>query len=528
MKKRIHLFCFIFFIFNVTAIGQITFQKTFGGQYADYGYFVEQTIDGGYIVSGVTNSFGAGGNEVYLIKTDANGDSLWTKTFGGMGFDFSYCVRQTTDGGYILTGTTQSFGAGLEDVYLIKTDGNGDTLWTKTFGGANNSDYGWSVQQTMDGGYIITGYTFSFGAGQDDVYLIKTDTNGNLVWSKTFGSADYELGFSVQQTIDGGYIITGDVVSPAGNFDVYLIKTDSIGDTLWTKSFGGIHSDVGYSVKQTVDGGYIIAGNSIISAGIDSDIFLIKTDVNGDTLWTKSFGGTCYDQAYSVQETTDGGYIVLGLTCSFGGIYHDVYLIKTDSNGDTLWTKIIGSASSEDYGSSIQQTSDGGYIIAGYSNSFGTGGTNVYLIKTDSDGNSGCNEGSTSTIVTAFVSQVAIPLTIVTSPTSIVTTPATIVSSGGIFSTLCTTVGIKEIALDNSFRISPNPVAGNFIISFEEVIMKGSVEILNSLGTKVFIENISTEYKKEINLKNISQGIYFVKVFDGEKYYCKKLIVEHD
>jgi len=169
---------------------QSIFQKTYGGGLNDLGWAVEQTNDGGYIVAGSAESFGAGAADFYLIKTDANGDTLWTRTYGGGGDDFGRAVEQTTDGGYIVAGYTTSFGAGVEDVYLIKTDTNGDTLWTKTYGGAGD-DRGWAVEQTTDGGYIVAGGTLSFGAGGNDVYLIKTDANGDTLWTRTYGGSSF-------------------------------------------------------------------------------------------------------------------------------------------------------------------------------------------------------------------------------------------------------------------------------------------------------------------------------------------------
>src|SRR3990172_2495921 len=208
------------------SFSQTTFQKTFGGTSYDWGFSVQQTTDGGYIITGTTPSFGAGGQDVYLIKTDAGGNSLWTKTFGGITYDVGNSVRQTTDGGYIIAGTTYSFGVGNYDVYLIKTDANGNTLWTKTFGGTS-SDEGYSAQQTTDGGYVIAGLTDSFGAGLYDVYLIKTNGSGDTLWTKTFGGIGIDYGLSAQQTTDGGYVIAGVTQSfGAGIDDVYLIKTD--------------------------------------------------------------------------------------------------------------------------------------------------------------------------------------------------------------------------------------------------------------------------------------------------------------
>ncbi|MEO8149877.1 MAG: hypothetical protein ABI723_19715, partial [Bacteroidia bacterium] len=484
MKK---LWISIVFSFAVLTIAkaQLTFQKTFGGLTDDYGYSAQQTMDGGYIIVGATIGFGAGNTDVYLIKTDSIGDTLWTKTFGKGLDDYGYSVQQTTDSGYIIAGFITSSGVGSWDFYLIRTNANGDTLWTKTYGGTGLDNVN-SVKQTSDNGFIIAGTTTSFGAGSSDIYLIKTNTNGDTLWTRTFGGSSWEEGRSVQQTADGGYIITGKTSSfGLGNDDVCLIKTNATGDTLWTKTFGGAGYENALSVQQTADNGYIVVGATEGFGAGNNDAYLIKTDSIGNLLWSKTFGGTGNDYCTSVQQTTDGGYIIAGTTTSFGAGSYDIYLIKTNTNGDTLWTKTFGGAN-DDFGQSVQQTVDGGYIIAGKTMSFGAGFNDVYLIKTDANGNSGCNQGNTISIVTTPLTQQTIPPTIVSSPNTIVTIPATIVSNGGIVNTLCTTVGISEITKNNLFLISPNPSVGNFIISFERRIKKGNVEILNILGEKVF------------------------------------------
>jgi hypothetical protein len=365
------------------SFAQQTWQRTYGTVGEDMGYSVFQTSDGGFVVSGSSNYF-TNEPRVYLIKTNAYGDTLWTRNYGGNVGEEGWSVQQTSDAGYIIAGYTYSFGAGLSDVYLIKTDSLGDTLWTRTFGGPNY-DYGYSVQQTSDGGYIVAGTTQSFGAGLTDVYLIKTNASGDTLWTRTYGGTNYDAGFAVQQTADGGYIVTGYV----DGGDVYLVKTNASGDTLWTRSYDrtGFYQ-VGKSVKQTSNGGYIIAGFTGLYSTSWDDVLLIKTDSLGDTLWTHTYGDTIDDEGFSVRQTSDGGYIVAGGFNSVRGGGGDVWLIKTNASGDTLWTKTFGGPYS-DLGYSVQQTSDRGYIIVGYTNSFGAGMHDVYLIKTDSLGNVG-------------------------------------------------------------------------------------------------------------------------------------------
>ena len=355
-------------------------EKTFGGSSGDEAHSVQQTTDGGYIIAGYTESYGAGGVDAYLIKTDASGNMEWEKTFGGSSWDAAESIQQTVDGGYIMAGYTESYGADSVDAYLIKTDASGNTGWEKTFGGSSWDD-AYSVQQTTDGGYIMAGATASYGAGLYDAYLVKTDASGNTEWEKTFGGSSWDYAFSVQQTTDGGYIIAGHTESyGAGGGDAYLIKTDASGNMEWEKTFGGSAYDEAYSVGQTTDGGYIMAGYTCPYGTGPGDFYLVKTDALGNTEWEKTFGGSSDEYAFSVQQTADDGYIITGATASYGAGLYDVYLVKTDASGNMEWEKTIG-GSRGDCGYSAQQTTDGGYIIAGDTTSYGAGGGDIYLVK---------------------------------------------------------------------------------------------------------------------------------------------------
>jgi hypothetical protein len=341
---------------------------------------VIQSSEGGYIIVGYTHSFsGASFYNVYLIKTNREGNQTWFRIYGERYDDRGYSVQQTSDGSYIIVGFTDV--GNNYDVYLLKKDENGNLNWSRTFGGSGN-DFGSYLQKTSDDGYIITGRTSSFGTGASDVYLIKTDANGNPIWDRTFGGSNYECGYSVQQTSDSGYIIAGYTDSfGAGNNDVYLIKTDSTGNPTWERTIGGAEADEGFCVQKTSDGGYTITGRTQ-SFGLGYwDVYLIKTDSNGNQIWERTLGGAYWDEGHCVQQTSDGGYIIAGVTSSFGPPDPNLYLIKVDENGNLTWYCALG-GSSWDEGFSVLQISDGGYIAAGRTSSFGTGSFDAYLIKT--------------------------------------------------------------------------------------------------------------------------------------------------
>jgi len=473
------------------------------------------------IITGVTQPNSDYNSYIYLIKTNANGDTLWTRTYGnGNEIDAGYSVQQTNDGGYIVAGTIQDSATASAHLFIMKTNSNGDTLWTKSYG-SNGNSYGYSVRQTNNNGFIIAGEIDSLGAGGYDALLIKTNSIGDTLWAKTYGGINDDGAESVELTMDGGYIITGYTNSfGAGGSDVYLIKTDSIGDTLWTKTYGGTGGDFGYSVKQTSDGGYIIAGS--FNNGLY--YYLIKTNPDGDTLWTKTYtdnSGFYPQSANSVQQTNDGGYIIAGASLfQFEG-FAQIDLVKTNSTGDTLWTKFYNGGI---YGpdNSVQQTTDGGYIIAGR--------YDMLLIKTDANGNSGCYQFTSLITINSFPTQVSSTATIVKSG-CLVSNPSKPVGSGGtIVTSHCFSAGINEIKTNDYVSVYPNPTSGIFTLSIVETRLIAPLQlkfiIYDITGREVYSQPILNQESSTIDVSNLSNGIYFYQLTNHSETYRGKLVVE--
>jgi|SaaInlLV_10m_DNA_2_1039722.scaffolds.fasta_scaffold01601_4 uncharacterized protein (TIGR02145 family) len=371
---------FIVSITIMTAQIEPRWTNSIGGSSSDEGYSIQQTTDGGFIITGYTLSFGNGNRDVWLIKTDPEGNVEWDKTFGGTDYDVGNSVQKTIDGGFIIIGGTVSFGynGGLS-AWLIKTDSEGNEEWNTVFN--EDAGQGYSVQQTADNGFIFTGYKWD---GNRELSLIKTNSDGIEEWNRTFGGLGQDWGYSVKQTTDNGYIITGYTESYwNGIKDVYLIKTDQDGIEEWSQTYEGTNNDAGYSVQQTTNGGFIITGYTSTVGNGERDVWLIKTDSEGNIEWNNTFGENCDDWGFSVQQTTDNGFIVTGHKGCLGGT--DVWLIKTDQGGIEEWNQTFGGAY-DDEGYSVQQTTDGGFIVTGSTLSFGNGGKDVWLIKVKVNG----------------------------------------------------------------------------------------------------------------------------------------------
>jgi hypothetical protein len=371
--------------------------KTYGGSGADMAHALVQTGDGGYILAGETSSFGAGRSDVWLVKTDASGNALWNRTYGGASVDWAQALVQSGDGEYAMAGPTSSYGAGGDDFWLVKTDANGNQLWNRTYGGTRD-DIAEALVQTSDGGYAIIGPTQSFGAGDYDVWLIKTDASGNPQWSKAFGGLGMEWAEGLVQTSDGGYAIAGTTQSTlTGDLDAWLIKTDALGNTQWSQTYGGLGTDWAEDLVQNADGGYALAGTTQSIVTGNFDVWLIKTDALGNTQWSQTYGGAGADEAHALVQSGDGGYLLAGGTDSFGAGNWDVWLVKTDALGNKVWNKTYGGAS-VDWAEALVQTGDSGYAMAGRTASSGAGDHDFWLVETGAIATVSCDINHDGTV----------------------------------------------------------------------------------------------------------------------------------
>ena len=445
-------------------------------------------------------------------------DTLWTRTYGGVDNELAFSVVQTVDEGYILVGRTLP-NVGDQDLWIVKTNPLGDTTWTKRYGDDIDDEIGRSIQQTFDNGYIITGSKGS------NLWLLKTDNSGDTSWTKQFKRDDYSYGYDVKQTSDSGYVLVGRTQQGSGqNFrDLWLIKTDILGDTIWTKVYGGSEEDVGYSVNQTFDGGYIVAGETQSFGHGEEDVWLIKTDAMGDTIWTKTFGRTLEDVGWSDLQTPDSGYVITGETES-NSTYIDVYLIKTNKYGDTLWTKTYDRGDNE-IGYSIVETPDNGFAICSDFN------YNVWLLRTN-------NMGDTLW-TTSFGNYSYLPFSLKQTKDN-----GYIVAGGKShferiidFSLIKyapdPVLGIKKDNIVRRFELFQNysnPFNPNTKIEFDvnqTCVVTLKIYDLQGRSVSTLIDKKMNpgNYKVNFNAGNLASGIYFYRIKIGDYTATKKMIL---
>jgi len=517
MKKITSILLLVIFSLSVNA--QITFQKTFGGINNDEANYIQQTSDGGYIIAGSSYNFVSGFNkDAYLIKTDASGNMLWNKTYGNTCDEEATCVQQTFDGGYIISGYYSFNSISQHRGFLIKTNSTGDTIWTEIYG--NEIDFLFTVRQVSDGGYIAGGQDIS-GISYGFAVLLRVDNTGNVLWSQKYGnglSTDNLLTiYEVQQTTDGGYIASGNC--GCGNCPLFLLKLNSAGITLWTKIYSP-HLFSGNSVQQTFDEGYIIGG-FYHSGGINDGAVFIKTDANGNIVWFKVYAMDNWGQVKYLRQTRSGEYISLLES-------NKIFALKIDASGNFLWCKKYQPTGGEQ-AQCIQQTNDDGFVFTGNGLQLSSYSC-VFLIKTDSNGISGCNEmpfliSATSPSIT--VQNALCPITAL----NIVASPLPFIyvnSSATVESTLCATFVNDKSSSPNEISIYPNPMDNFFNLEFQaDGAGLSKIELYNLLGQVVLEKNFQIqqgENKLSFEISIIPAGVYLLNIQTNKSSFVKMMI----
>jgi len=373
------------FLLSNQANGQQVWSATYGGANNDWANAIQQTTDGGYIVAGTTKSYGGGNSDFWVLKLDSTGAIIWQKAYGGTENEQAYAIQQTSEGGYIAAGNVTPTGLGYSDIWVVKLNATGGITWQKTYGGSYRDEF-YSLQQTNDSGYILAGITESFGAGGMDIFVIKLNADGTVAWQKTYGGTGSDAAKYIRQTSDNGYIIAGETSSfGAVNGDGWIIKLDSTGTIQWQKTYGSSSVDNTSAIQQTSDG-YIAVGETYSYGAGQNDFWIIKLNTNGTIAWQKTYGDTWVDRPYIIRQTNDSGFIAAGDISPFGGLNLDLWVVKIDSSGTVTWQKSFGGADF-DNAYAVWQTSDGGYVLAGSTQSFGAGGADVWVLKLNSSGN---------------------------------------------------------------------------------------------------------------------------------------------
>ena len=372
-------------VISMNKKGEVLWDANFGGRGADGGNYALITKDGGYLSVGYTDSYGFGKNDIWVIKTDFTGEKEWSKVYGGKLDDFGWGATESVDGGYVITGETFSFGNGQSDIYIFKIDSVGNKIWSNTFGGLSE-DVGYSIVNSDDGGYVIASQTRSYGKGGNDGMIVKFDSLGTKKWNRVYGGKGLDYFKSISNDSLNGYVVAGGTRSfNNGDSQGWVMNVDENGYLKWEKTYGDNGEDGFNMIARLKDNNFIAVGysESFFSKGM-KDVLMVKIDSLGNKMWMNLYGGKSDDIANSVFECKDSGFAIAGETTSFGSGKNDILILKTNSNGVQKWKSTIG-GKGVDIGRSIEELPKGGFILSGTSTISNLSFDSI-LIKTDKKG----------------------------------------------------------------------------------------------------------------------------------------------
>jgi len=530
MKTGITALCIILLTFNVKAQNQsyVQGEKSLGASHQELAYSIQQTTDGGCIIAGYSNSYTGdvignhGGNDCWIVKLTQTGEIQWKKCLGGTNQDEASCARQTNDGGYIVAASCYSQDGDVKgnhggwDYWVIKLTAAGNIKWQKCLGGTHN-EFAQSIRQTADGGYIVAGYSNSNdgditnhhgGQRANDYWVVKLDSAGSMQWQKSLGGGSNDYAYSVVQTVDGGYVVAGssqsnngDVTGNHGNGDCWLVKLSATGRIQWKKCLGGSSSEDARSIEQTRDGGFIIGGTSSSQNGDVSgnhggspDYWVVKLDTTGTIQWQKCLGGTYEEYGQSIAQTEEGGYIVAGSSTSndgdvsghhgiVGSYYTDYWVVKLDKLGGIKWQHSLG-GTELDYAQSIQQTKDRNYIVAGYSGS-DDGDVSGYLGQLD-----------------YWIVKLS--------------------ATGNLVSTRTVDEGKAKNASTTSLHITPNPVRSFLHIEGLDAIQHYEISIMSAGGSVLQTPSVKNSSSYDLDVSRLANGVYYAKIGEVALKFVKQ------
>ncbi len=522
--------------FTQMLISQSSFQKVYISKNGSQANDVIALSQGGYAIAGwydVETLFTA---EFYLVVTDAAGDTLWTRTYGkqidtssfvqnGSGNE-GYQITQTQDGGFLFVGERHEIAGGTSDAYLVRTNAQGELMWARMYGGDDN-EYAIGAVQDEQGDFIVGGFTETFGAGIRDMFLFKVTEGGDTLWTRTFGGESIDAANDMKQTSDGGFIMTGYTFSyGAGSSDVYVVRTDSIGQVVWQKTFGGTLNDIGHSITETADGGFVIVGETESFGVGNRDVYLLRLNADGLLQWSYAYGGSNYEAGNAVVIRENGDIAITGYTRGEGAGAEDFLLLLADDQGTMKWARTYGGPEDET-AKAIIATPDNGFLMTGYARSFSLGGLDVYLVRTDSMGISGCDEAVenfTTRVITSLegtpASEVGYGTVIKQRPTLSGRTNTTVANPCKILNT------VSSEESSDFFMIYPNPTEEVLCIKTSNTSSTRNLllSLFDTFGRRVLQKPLEGGENRLV-LPPLAPGMYIVSVFDGFKTISRSIVI---